>query len=320
MIITLHENFRAVFYAPFYAAFALDAFAAQGIDVRLETSDAPGPTARGLSDDAPSVWWGGPMRILVDRDRDPDSALVSFCEVVTRDPFFLVGNTPNPGFTFSDLTGLRLATVSEVPTPWMCLQQDVRDAGLDPAALDRIADRTMAANADSLRAGTVDVIQVFEPFVEQLVSEGAGYIWYAAAHRGPTSYTAFYTTGQILTGQRDTMLAMMRAIHRTQTWLHGSDPETIANTLKSYFPDIDAATLTGCIARYKSLGLWGRDPFLPEAGFERLKRSCLSGGLIRRGASYRDCVDNSLALAAIGHADKSPPHPNPLPPNGAERE
>ena len=299
MTITLHENFRAVFYAPFYAAFALDAFAAEGIAVTLETSDAPGPTARGLSDDSPSVWWGGPMRILVDRDRDPGSILFSFCEVVTRDPFFLVGNIPNPDFTFSDLTGLRLATVSEVPTPWMCLQQDVRDAGIDPAALDRIADRTMAANAESLRAGTIDVIQLFEPFVTQLVSEGAGHIWYAAAHRGPTSYTSFYTTEQILTDQHDTMLAMTRAIYRTQTWLHDTDARIIADTLAPYFPDLDGDVLTGCIARYNSLGLWGRDPFLPEAGFERLKQSCLSGGLIRRGAAYARCVDNSLARAVM---------------------
>ena len=63
MAIILYENFRAVFYAPFYAAFARDAFAEEGIDVRLETSDAPGVTARNRDDSAPAVWWGGPMRI-----------------------------------------------------------------------------------------------------------------------------------------------------------------------------------------------------------------------------------------------------------------
>lgn len=305
MTITLHENFRAVFYAPFYAALTLGAFRDEGLDVTLETSDAPGPTARGRDDHAPSVWWGGPMRILVDRDRDPDSTLVSFCEVVTRDPFFLVGCVPRPDFAFADLTGLRVATVSEVPTPWMCLQQDLRDAGIDPAAIDRVTDQPMAANADALRAGTVDVIQVFEPFVEQLVWEGAGHIWYAAATRGPTSYTSFYATEQSLAGQRDALLAMTRAIYRTQKWLQEAEAETIAETIGSYFPGLDATTLTGCIARYKSLALWGRDPFLPEGGFERLKQSCLSGGLIRQGASYDQCVDNNLARTAIA-ADPPP--------------
>lgn len=306
MTITLHENFRAVFYAPFYLPFALDAFAAEGVDVVLEASGAPGPTARNRDDHAPAVWWGGPMRILVDRDRDPASTLVSFCEVVTRDPFFLVGRGPNPNFSFADLSGLRVATVSEVPTPWMCLQQDLRDAGVDPAGINRVTDQSMAANADALREGTLDVIQVFEPFVEQLVSEGAGHIWYAAAGRGPTSYTSFYTTEKTLTDRRDVMLAMIRAIHKTQTWLHGADPATIAETLASYFPDLDASVLTGCIARYKSLGLWGRDPYLPETGFERLRQSCLSGGLIKRGSDYADCVDNSLARTVIQDGPATP--------------
>lgn len=305
MQVTLYENFRAVFYAPFYAALALDAYGAEGLEVRFVPSDAPGPTARGGSDGAvPDVWWGGPMRILVERDRDPNCTLVSFCEVVTRDPFFLVGGAPRPDFRLADLAGLRLATVSEVPTPWMCLQQDLRDAGIDPASLDRVADRAMAANADALRAGTVDTVQLFEPFVQQLVSEGAGHIWYAAASRGPTSYTAFYTTGQTLAAHRDEMLAMTRAVYRTQEWLRAVEAGTVAETIAANFPSLDLLALTGCIDRYKSFGLWGGDPVLPEAGFERLRRSCLSGGLIECGTPFDQCVDNSLARAVI--ADDPP--------------
>lgn len=300
MAITLHENFRAVFYAPFYLPFALDAFAAEGLDVVLEPSDAPGPTARNRDSTAPAVWWGGPMRILVDRDQNPASALVSFCEVVTRDPFFLVGREPRPDFAMTDLSRLRLATVCEVPTPWMCLQQDLRDAGIDPEILDRVSHQTMAVNADALRSGTVEVVQLFEPFVEQLLSEGTGHIWYAAANRGPTSYTSLYATEQTLTGHRDTVLAMTRVIHKTQTWLDRADAATVADTVAGYFPDLEPATLTGCIARYKTLGLWGRDPYLPKTGFERLRQSCLSGGLIKSGADYADCVDNSVAEVVLG--------------------
>jgi NitT/TauT family transport system substrate-binding protein len=298
MTITLHENFRAVFYAPFYAAFALDKFAAEGVEVTLATSDAPGPTARNRDDGAPAVWWGGPMRILVDRDRDPGSTLVSFCEVVTRDPFFLIGREPRPDFSFGDLKACRLATVSEVPTPWLCLQQDLRDAGIDPESIDRISDRTMAANAGALRDGTVDAVQIFEPFVEQLVSDQAGHIWYAASSRGPTSYTSFYATENFLSDHADTASAMIRAIYKTLSWMKETEPGDIAMILSSYFPGLSPSVLAGCIARYKSLGLWGRNPVLPEIGFERLKQSCLSGGVIRHGAAYEDCVDNTLARVA----------------------
>ena len=90
-----------------------------------------------------------------------------------------------------------------MPTPWLCLQQDLRIAGLDPDALPRIADRSMAENMAALRSGEVDVVQLFQPFVEELVAAGQGHIWYAAAARGPTSYTAFYARRATLAAKRD---------------------------------------------------------------------------------------------------------------------
>ena len=299
MAITLFETFRAVFYTPFYVAHALEAYKAEGVDVRLETASDPAETASGLLSGAADVSWGGPMRILLTHDRQPDCGLVAFAEVVTRDPFFIVGAEPRPDFQFSNLADIRLGTVAEVPTPWMCLQDDIRRARLDPASIERVDDRTMAENSAALRDGEIDAIQVFQPYVELLIGEDAGHIWYEAASRGPTSYTTLYATADTLAAKRDEMMAMTRAIYRTQKWVHGNDARTIANAIAPFFPDLRTNTLTACIARYKVLGIWGENPILPQGGFERLKGSCISGGLIERGADYEDCVDTSLASAAI---------------------
>ncbi len=299
MAITLFEPFRNVFYAPFYAAHALDAYGEEGVEVRLETASSPAATASGLLSGEADVTFGGPMRILLTHDRDPGCGLVAFCEVVTRDPFFLVGRVPRPDFRMADLAGLRIATVSEVPTPWMCLQDDLRRAGLDPATVSRVTDQSMARNVAALHKGTIDAIQVFQPFVEQLLREGVGHIWYAAAARGPTCYTTLYTTERMLADKPDSMLAMTRAIYRTQKWFHAKDAATVAATIARFFPELDADTLTACIERYKTLGLWGHNPVLPKDGFERTKSACLSGGLIESGADYDDCVDTSLARAVI---------------------
>ena len=89
MSITLLENFRAVFYTPFYAAFSLGAFEEAGADVRIETSPDPARNAELLMSGEAQVSWGGPMRVLVAYDKNPDCGLKVFCEVVCRDPFFL---------------------------------------------------------------------------------------------------------------------------------------------------------------------------------------------------------------------------------------
>src|SRR5262249_7632799 len=158
MAIALQETLRAVFYAPFYAALALDAYQQEGLEVRLVTAPTPAAAARNLAEGNADVAWGGPMRVLHTYENDPDCELVCFGEVGTRDPFFLVGRRPKPDFKLRDLLGVRLATVSEVPTPWLCLQEDLRRAGLDPAMLERLPDRSMAENCEALRRGEIDVV------------------------------------------------------------------------------------------------------------------------------------------------------------------
>src|SRR5262249_31979856 len=91
MKIRLAENFRAVFYAPFYATQALGFHAREGLDVEFVESSAPGEAVAHLLDGTVDVIWGGPMRVMKARDQDPESPLVCFGEVVARDPFFLVG-------------------------------------------------------------------------------------------------------------------------------------------------------------------------------------------------------------------------------------
>lgn len=298
MSITLLENFRAVFYTPFYAAFSLGAYEEAGADVRIETSPDPARNAELLMSGEAQVSWGGPMRVLVAYDKDPDCDLKVFCEVVCRDPFFLIGREPNAGFRMSDLAGPEVATVSEVPTPWMCLQHDLRLAGLDPDALSRTPDKTMGENADALRAGELDVIQVFQPFAEELIREGAGHIWYQAAERGLTTYTAFYAPASFLRESPESALGMTRAMAKTERWLAENDAEAIAELVKPWFEDMDPDLLTQAVARYKSLGLWNRNPRLAQESFEWLRAACLSGGLIETGVSYEQAVDMSFVEQA----------------------
>src|SRR5262249_56456542 len=125
------------------------------------------------------------------REPDPASPVACLGGGGSRDPFYLLGRADMDKFTFADLARLRFAIVSEVPTPWMCLQHDLRRHGVDPERLVRVTDRTMAENFAALDEGRIDIIQVFEPFVSTALEVGAGRVLYAASARGPTVYTSF---------------------------------------------------------------------------------------------------------------------------------
>jgi len=299
MTIRLSENFRALFYAPFYAAHATGAFKEAGVDVDLLPSPSPPAAVKALLAGEVDVMWGGPLRVMMLRDGNPQSDLVCFCDVVARDPFFIIGAKPKPDFRFADLKGLRFATGSEVPTPWICLADDIRRAGIDPVALAPIADRTMEENEAALRAGTLDAVHLFQPYAERLLSSGAGHLWYAAATRGRTAYTTLVTRRGVLERRQDELLKMTRAVHRTLGWFSRTPAPEIAERLRDYFPDVAPAIFAGAIERYRALGLWGGDPVIRREGYDRLHAAMRAAGTLRRDVAFEDCVDTRLAERAI---------------------
>ena len=298
-MITLSENFRALFYAPFYAAHAIGAFAAEGVAVTPRDTANPGEATADLLAGRTDVMWGGPLRVLLTHQADPLSDLVCFCDVVARDPFFVVGREPRPDFAPADLLGLRFGSVAEVPTPWLCLQDDLRRAGVDPAALNRTNGPSMADNAAALRAGRLDAVQLFQPYAEELIASGAGHVWYAAASRGLTAYTTLVTRRATLVARRDEMLAMVRALHRALRWIRATPGAEVARTLASLFPAVPPAIFAAAIDRYRALALYGPDPVTRREGFDRLSAAMMSGGALRGLIPFEECVDNSLAEAAV---------------------
>jgi NitT/TauT family transport system substrate-binding protein len=293
--IVLSENFRALFYAPFYAAHATGAFREAGVEVVLRSSPEPRAAAAALRSGAADVMWGGPLRVMIVHDTEAAADLVCFADVVARDPFFLVGARPRPDFRLADLARVKFASVSEVPTPWICLADDLRRAGVDPDGVDHLSGPTMAENAAAIRTGALAAAQLFQPYVEELVASGSGHVWYAAASRGLTAYTTLVTRRGTLVRRAEELLAMTRGLHRTLRWFAVTPAADIARTLASYFPHIDAALLAAAIERYRALALWGPDPLIRREGYDRLHAAMRGAGTLRRDVPYEACVDTSLA-------------------------
>ena len=298
--IVLYENLRACSYTPFYLAELAGLFEAEGLEVERKLSPAPPETAQGLIEGRADVSFGGPMRVMMHHDaarkRGGASPLVCFAQVVARDPFVLVGREPNPRFRFEDLVGPRLGVATDVPTPWMLLYDDLDRAGIDPAALTRAPDAPMAENAEALKRGEVDVVQLFEPHAERLVSGGHGHIWHRFSARGDIAFTSFYTTRRFAAERRGACLALTRAMQAALTRLHEREPaETAALVGPAFFPDLAPAALARIVAGYREARVWPRGTALPAAAYARLKAALLAGGLIAHDVPYEDAVDAALS-------------------------
>jgi NitT/TauT family transport system substrate-binding protein len=300
MHVKLSENFRAVFYAPFYATHALGFYGSEGVEAELLNSPAPAAAAAGLLDGSIDISWGGPMRVMKAHDDDPRSPMVCFCEVASRDPFFLVGKSDrlkrdHSAFRLTDLARLKVGTVSEVPTPWLCLQHDLRLQGIDPTQIDCVTGRTMADNLEALCKDELDAVQMFEPYVSMALEAGASQILYAANARGPTVYTTFLASRDSIRRNRAAFDAMVQATRRTLAWVAEHNGAELADAVAPYYPHVPREMLASSLQRYRDAGLWARTPDVSRPGFARLAESLKSGGFISRLHAYEDCVDQSFS-------------------------
>jgi NitT/TauT family transport system substrate-binding protein len=295
----LIEPFRAVFYAPYYVALARGCFAEQGIEMRLETAGTPDAAAGLLLDGSADLAWSGPMRPMLERSRDAGSTLRSFGAAVMRDPFLLLGMGARPGFKVADLATMRVAIPNEVPTPWWCLQHDLRLAGVDPAACPGHVRMSMPEGAAALREGRVDAVMLFEPFAAALEDAGAT-VWYAAAERGPTAYSALYAVTPRIAEKHAAFEAVVRGLGVALDWIRGATPAEIAAVLAPRFADMPPAHLLRAVGRYQGLGLWSGTTHLPREALDWLAAAMISSGAMTHHPGYESCTDASLDLVGPG--------------------
>lgn len=295
-IVTLAEPFRAIFYAPYYLAQARGAFGRQGLEVRMETAGTTVLAAEAVFSGQADVAWSGPMRVMQHRAADSASPLTAFCAVIMRDPFLVVGRAPREGLHLAELSGMRLGLVTEVPTPVWCLADAVARAGGQ-----KIKDRsggTMAENVTRLLDGTLDAIQVFEPFAAEAEAAGAS-VWYAQAEAGPLAYSSLYARQETLSGRRGAMRGMVRALSETLDWLAVAEAPEVAMLLEPYFPELLPDIRLRAVARYQEAGLWADGPRFPRAAFDALGTAMLRAGALPHIPDFAICVDEAVVEEAL---------------------
>jgi len=295
----LYAAMKALFYAPFYVALTKGCFENEGVRVEFSTAPHPDDAVPALLENRVDVTWGGPIDLMLHHDTVVEPVLVGFCEVVSRDPFILIGREPNERFRFQDLATLRIAPVSEVETPWLCLQEDIRRSGLDPAPFAPEAGRTMRENIARLNRGEVDVIQLFEPLAQDLIAKGGGHLWYAGALRGLNTYTTLFTLRRNLERFNGELCGMVKAMNAALNWVHCHSGSEIAAEIAEMFPEFSTQLLGDALDRYKRLDLWARSTIHDPIGFVRLKSAVLAGGWIKSDVPFDRCIDTAVARAAI---------------------
>ena len=247
-----------------------------------------------LIDGTIDLTWGGPMRVMKAHDQDKHSPLVNFCEVVSHDPFFLIGKRGAAPFRLADLASKDLPRCPKCRRPGCACSRTCATTASTRTSCRASPTARCRATTTRSQAGDIEVMQAFEPFVSMAESDRAGDILYAASTRGPTAYTAFIATREACAKHRDEFAAMTRATGKMLAWLYANPAEELAAAGGDIFPDVPQDILASSLRRYKDAGLWSRETRMIPQGFARLAQSLHSGGFIARMPGYDECVEPTL--------------------------
>lgn len=298
--IRIIQRFHSLFYTPQFVTLHLGVLEQEGLRAEVSTAASGAELTSKLLRGEADLGLSGSIRTLELAEKGGRDRLISILEVNSRNGFFLLGRGPQPRFQWADLVGSRFILFSEAPTPWLCLQQVLRNYGVDIGRIELISDLPTAQAVEAFLRGEADYLEQGQPTVERLVHTGRASIVASEGEAvGPVPFSAYLTTPALAASQDDVLRRFARAFYRAQRWMTQHSAEDISQLIAPSFPDIEPDIRTRVVARYLRQDTWAKDPLLREDGFHYLQDILIGGGFISKRYPYAEHVDVQFAQAAM---------------------
>ena len=300
----LMETWRSIFYTPIYVSVAGGFLEREGLDVEFSTCPPQFPhPLSALHRDAADIVQSGIMRSIIASDWGAETVPLHFAKINSRDGFFILGKEPQDSFDWETLRGATVIPVGFSPMPWASFQYALRRHGLEPSDLDLRTGLSLNDAVAAFRAGEAEYVHVAEPVVQQLITDGAGYLLTALGpENGHLAYSSFAATHRFLQQLPDTAQRFTVGFTRALRWLAETNPSEVAEAVGEFFSDISPEILAASIARYKKQEQWPESPVLAQPEFESLHDILLAARMCRERQPYEKIVTTAFAEKAAAEA------------------
>ena len=264
----IHIQFTlfSAFYSPLISAMSGGFLKAEGLDAEWSVSP-PGVSAiQALVDGTAHVIQTAPSQGFNSLAKGETPVAVHFAQINEMDGFFLTGREPDPAFDWKKLEGAEVV-LFDGGQPLAMFQYACHKAGIDFSKTKPINVGGAADMDKAFRAGQGQYVQQQGPFPQQIEADGVGHVVAQVGPMiGPNAFSSLAARREWL--ETDMARAFMRAYRKTRVYMNETPAAEIAKAEKSYFPKIDLAVLTDCIATYQKLGCWTPHVEITKEAFE----------------------------------------------------
>lgn len=282
----IHIQFTlfSAFYSPLISTMSGGFLKAEGLEPVWSVS-APGKSAiDALRDGSAHVVQSALSQGFGALARGEEMTISHFAQINEMDGFFLTAREPDPDFTWKKLEGAEVVLFGG-GQPLVMFKYACHKAGIDYDRIKVINVGGAAAMDKAFREGQGHYVQQQGPFPQQLEAEGIGHIVAKVGKQiGPCGFSSLAATKDWL--KSDMAAAFMCAYRKTRAYMTETPAAEIAKAEKPYFPDIDEAALTRCIATYQTLGCWTPHVEITQAAYEATMDIFAYNGLLKERYAY----------------------------------
>jgi NitT/TauT family transport system substrate-binding protein len=292
--INIQFTLFSAFYSPLIATMSGGFLRDEGLDADWSVSP-PGVSAiAALEDGSADVVQSALSQSFTPLSKGIRPDYAHFAQVNEMDGFFLTGREADLDFSWSKLEGASVVLFGG-GQPLTMFKYACHKAGIDYDKIDAVHVGGAADMDKAFRDGQGQYVQQQGPFPQQLEADGAGHIVAQVGPKvGPCGFSSLVAMRDWL--ETDMAKAFARAYTKTRQYMNEESAAEIARAQKSYFPKIDEAVLTACIATYQGLGNWTPHIEITTGAYEAtLDIYQFAGGLEQRFA-YEDVCARPPAL------------------------
>jgi len=286
--INIQFTLFSAFYAPLIATISGGFLKEEGLSGQWSVAAAGTSALTALEDGSAHVVQSALSQGFSALSNDQQSNIRHFAQVNEMDGFFLTAKNPDPDFNWSKLEGAKVILFGG-GQPLVMFKYACHKAGINFDKIDVINVGGAPAMDAAFREGKADYVQQQGPFPQQLAADGVGHIVAQVGTQiGLCGFSSLAATTDWLA--TDMAKAFVRAYKKTRIYMNEESAAEIALAQQEYFPDIDSAVLTDCIATYQQLGNWSPHIEITDSAYDAtLDIYQYAGGLKQRYAYNEVC-------------------------------
>ena len=282
--INIQFTLFSAFYSPLISAMSGGFLEAEGLEASWSVAP-PGVSAiRSLEDGSAHIVQSALSQGFGPAGRGEPSDIVHFAQINEMDGFFITAREPDPDFSWTKLEDAEVVLFGG-GQPLAMFRYACHKAGIDYDRITAITPGGPAKIDEAFRDGQGWYVQQQGPFPQQLEADGIGHIVAQVGPViGPNGFSSLAARREWL--DTDMAKAFMRAYTKTRIYMTETPAAEIARAEKPYFPDIDEAVLTRCIATYQTLGCWTPHVEITEAAYQAILDIFAYNGMITERYPY----------------------------------